>query len=125
MARVNTVELESAITRCVNLSMNGHISDRSQDRYMEKATLLRRRFAVLKAKDFADSDQGVRSANHQLAEINNRLEEVKAGFGDIPESVAALGKLVGTLDTLATLVELTLESRLPRIYGSARANSRI
>jgi hypothetical protein len=124
MARVNTVQLESAIVQCVNLSMDGHIAERSQDQYMEKAMLLRRRFAVLKAKDFADGDQGVKSANHQLAEINNRLAEVAAGFGNIPDSIAALGKLVGTLDTHVTLAELTLESRLPRIYGQVRADSR-
>ena len=123
MARVNTVQLESAIAQCVNLSMDGHISEKAHDQYMEKAMLLRMRFAVLKAKDFDHGDQGVKSANHQLAELNNRLAEVKAGLGNIPDSIAALGKLVGTLDTLATLVELTLESRLPRIYGDARGNS--
>ena len=34
------------------------------------------------------------------------------------------GKLVGSLDMLVTLVELTLESRLPRIYGVVRVNHR-
>ena len=124
MARVNTVQLEGAIAQCFNLSMDGQISEKAQDRYMESAMLLRRRFAVLKAKEFGDGDQGVKSANHQLVEINNRLADVKAGLGNIPESMAALGKLTGTLDTLVTLVELTLESRLPRIYGDARANFR-
>lgn len=124
MARVNTVQLENAIAQCFHLSMDEQVSETAQDKYMEKAMLLRRRFAVLKAKEFGDGDNGVKGANRQLIDINNRLADVKAGLGNIPESFAALGKLMGTLDTLVTLVELTLESRLPRIYGDARANSR-
>jgi hypothetical protein len=55
---------------------------------------------------------------------DNRLADVKAGLGNIAESIAVLGKLTGDLDKLVTLVELTLESRLPRIYGDPRADSR-
>jgi hypothetical protein len=124
MARVNTVHLERAIEQCVKLSMDGHIAEKPQDQYMEKAMLLRRRLAPLKAKDFRDGDEGVQSANHQLAKIDKRLAEVKDGLGNIPDSIADLGKLVGSLDTLVTLVELTLESRLPRIYGPVRVNYR-
>ena len=125
MARLNTVQLESAIAQCVDLSMDGHVSEEAQDQYMAKAMLLHMRFAVLKAEDFDDGDLGVKSANHRLAEVNNRLAEVRAGVGSIPDSIAVLGKLAETLDTLATHVELTLESRLPRIYAHARGNLHI
>ena len=84
--------------------------------------LLRRRFAVLKAKEFGDGDDGVKNANLLLAEASNRLADVRAGLGNIAESIAVLGKLIGDLDKLVTLVELTLESRLPRIYGDPRAD---
>lgn len=124
MARVNTVQLEGIIAQCFRLSMDGQISVEWQDRYMEKAMLLRRRFAVLKAKEFGDGDHGVKNTNLLLAEVNNRLADVVSGLGNIPESVAALGKLTGALDMHVTLVELTLEQRLPRIHGNAEANFR-
>ena len=91
---------------------------------MEKAVLLRRCLAVLKAEEFGDADQGVQHANAQLVEVNDRLADVKAGLGNIPESIAALGRLTGSLGMLVTLVELTLASGLPRTYGDARANFR-
>ncbi len=79
---------------------------------------------VLKAKEFGDGDESVKNANLLLAEANDRLADVKAGLGNIAESFAVLGKLTGDLDKLVTLVELTLESRHPRIYGDPRADFR-
>ena len=122
MARVNTVQLEAVIAECVNLSMDGQILDVAQERYMENAMLLRRRFVVLKAKDFGDGDESVKNANLLLPEASDRLADVKAGVGNVADSIAVLGKIIGELDKLVTLVELTLESRLPRIYGDPRAD---
>jgi hypothetical protein len=85
---------------------------------------LRRRLVVLEAKEFGDGDESVKNANLLLAEASNRLADVKAGLGNIAESIAVLGKLTVDLDTLVTLVELTLESRHARIYGDPRADLR-
>ena len=123
MARVNIVQLESVIAQCSHLAVDGQISEKAQDRFMEKAILLGRCLAALEAEEFGGGEQGVTSANQQLVEVNDRLEDVKAGLGNIPESIAALGRLTGTLDTLVTLVELTLAS-LPGIHGDTRANFR-
>ena len=85
---------------------------------------LRRQFVVLEAKEFGDGDESVQECQPLLAEATDRLADVKAGLGNIAESIAVLGKLDGDLDKLVTLVELTLESRHPRIYGDPRADSR-
>ena len=124
MTRVNTVQLEAVIAECVNLSMDGQILEVAQDRYMENAMLLRWRLVVLKGKEFGEGDESVKHANRLLAEASNRLADVKAGLGNIVESFAVLGKLTGDLDKLVALVELTLASRHPRIYGDPLADFR-
>ena len=104
MARVNTVKLEAAIMQCVDLSMDGHIADGSQDKYLDCATELRKRLVKIKAKEFADGQPDVEKANDLLAETNQRLKEVKTGLDKIADSLKAVGTLVAVLDKIVNVV---------------------